>query len=76
MDQLLQELQEKAGLSAEQAHKAVSVVTDFFASHASDEQLRAMVEKIPGLDQFSDKIPSGLGDKISDLAGGLFKKKD
>lgn len=76
MDQLLQQLQEKAGLSADQANKAVSVFTEFLANNASDEQLRSLAEKIPGLGQFSDKIPSGIGDKISDAAGGLFKKRD
>lgn len=75
MDQLLQQLQDKAGLSPEQAQKAISVFTDFLASNASDEQLRALAEKIPGLGQFSDKIPSGLGEKLSDAAGGLFKKR-
>ncbi|HMM40863.1 MAG TPA: hypothetical protein PKA95_03085 [Thermomicrobiales bacterium] len=76
MDQLLQQLQEKAGLSAEQAQKAVGIFTDFLADNASDEQIRGLAEKIPGLGQFSDKIPSGLGGKLSDAAGGLFKKKD
>ncbi len=76
MDQLLQQLQEKAGLSPEQAQKAMSVFTDFLANNVSDEQLRGIVEKVPGLGQFSDKIPSGLGDKLSDAAGGLFKKRN
>ncbi|MCO5175661.1 MAG: hypothetical protein M9890_01645 [Thermomicrobiales bacterium] len=76
MDKLLQELQEKAGLSADQANKAVLVFTDFLTNNASDEQIHALAEKIPGLSQFSDKIPSGIGEKISDAAGGLFKKRD
>lgn len=76
MDQLLQQLQDKAGLSREQAQQAMSVFTDHIADFASEEQLRALVEKIPGLGQFSDKIPSDLGDKLSDMAGGLFKKQD
>ena len=76
MDQLLHQLQEKAGLNPEQAQKAVGVFTDFLANHASDEQLRALADKIPGLGQFSDKIPTGLGDKLGDAAGGLFKKRD
>lgn len=76
MDQLLQQLQDKAGLSPEQAQKVMKIFTEFLANNASDEQLRALAEKVPGLGQFSDKIPPGLSNKLSDAAGGLFKKRD
>ncbi len=53
----------------------MGVFTDFLTNNASDEQLRALAEKIPGLGQLSDTIPSGLGGKPSDAAGGQFSKK-
>lgn len=53
----------------------MGVFTGFLTNNASDEQLRALAEKIPGLGQLSDTIPSRLGGKPSDAAGGQFSKK-
>lgn len=76
MDELINSLRERAGLSQEQAEKAVGVFADFMKDKVSDEQIQAIAEKIPGLGQFSDKLPSNLGDQIGGMASGLFKKRE
>jgi hypothetical protein len=72
MDELLEMLKTKAGLSPEQAQKVLPVVAEFLENKVSDEQLRSLAGNIPGLGKFSDKLPSDLGDTL----GGLLRKRD
>jgi hypothetical protein len=76
MDDLLQQLQAKAGLSPEQAQKAAGVVADYLENKMDPDQLQAIVGKIPGLSAYSDKIPDNIGDTLGGAARGLFGKKD
>jgi uncharacterized protein (DUF2267 family) len=71
LDDLIQDLQAKAGLSPEQAQKAVAVVAEFLENKVSDEQLRSIAGQIPGLSQYSSKLPNDLGDKLGGMARGL-----
>lgn len=60
METLIQQLQEKVGLSPEIAQK----VADFVREHASE---------IPGWiaqSGIADKLPGGLGDALGGLLGG------
>jgi hypothetical protein len=41
----------------------------------SDEQLREIAGKIPGLGQFSDKIPENIGDTLGGAARGFLRKR-
>jgi hypothetical protein len=74
MEELINQLKSRAGLSDEQAQKATSVFTDFLANHMSGEQIQGIVEKIPGLSAYSDKIPSDLGSKLGDAAKGFLNR--
>lgn len=76
MDDLIQQLQAKAGLSPDQAQKAAGVVAGFLESNVDAEQLQAIAGKIPGLGAHADKIPDNIGDTLADRARGLFGKKD
>ncbi|HVB64647.1 MAG TPA: hypothetical protein VNE17_07935 [Nitrolancea sp.] len=76
MNELMQQLKERAGLSDEQAEKAVAVFTGFLSQHMSDDQLNSFAKQIPGLGQFADKIPGGLGEKLGGMLGGFGKPKD
>lgn len=76
MDELLERLQARAGLTREQAEKAVGVFADFMENKLTDEQLHAFADKMPGLGRFSDKLPENFGDKIGGAARGLFRKRD
>lgn len=74
MDELLNQLKEKAGLSDEQAQKAIGVFTNFLGTHLSDDQVQAFAQRVPGLGQYADKIPGGLGEKLSGMLSGFGKK--
>jgi hypothetical protein len=74
MEELINQLKARAGLSDEQAQKATSVFTDFIANNMSGDQLQGIVEKIPGLSAYSDKIPADLGSKLSDAAKGFLNR--
>ncbi|HEX5165005.1 MAG TPA: hypothetical protein VFV93_06380 [Thermomicrobiales bacterium] len=76
MDDLVQQLQVKAGLSPEQAQKAAGVVADFLSNNVDADQLRSIAGNIPGLSNYSDKIPDNIGDTLGNAARGLFGKKD
>jgi hypothetical protein len=76
MDDLIQDLQSKAGLSPEQAQKAAGVVAEFLENKVSDEQLRSIAGQIPGLSQYSSKLPDDLGDKLGGMARGLMGRRD
>jgi hypothetical protein len=76
MDDLIQQLQAKAGLSPDQAQKAAGVVADFLSNKVDADQLRSIASNIPGLSNYSDKIPDNIGDTLGDAARGLFGKKD
>ncbi len=74
MDQLIQQLQERAGLSSDQAQQAVNVFTEFLSKNMSDEQLQSFAQKVPGIGQFADKIPGGAAEKLGGMLGGFGKK--
>jgi hypothetical protein len=76
MDDLIQQLQAKAGLSPDQAQKAADVVGDFLQNNMDADQLRSLAGNIPGLGAHADKIPDNIGDTLGDRARGLFGKKD
>jgi uncharacterized protein (DUF2267 family) len=76
MNELIEKLQAQAGLSPEQAQKAAGVVADFLENKLDTEQLQAFAAKVPGLGQFSDRIPENIGDQLGGMARGLFGKKD
>lgn len=74
MDELLNQLKEKAGLSDEQAQKAIGVFSNFLSNNLSDDQVQAFAQQVPGLGQYADKIPGGLGEKLGGMLGGFGKK--
>lgn len=76
MDDLIQQLQAKAGLSPDQAKKAASVVAEFLENKVDADQLQAIAGKIPGLGAYADKIPDNIGDTLGGAARGLFGKKE
>lgn len=76
MDDLLKQLQDKAGLSPEQAQKATTVVAEFLENNVDADQLRALAGNIPGFGSHADKIPDDIGDTLGNAARGLFGKKD
>ena len=76
MDDLMQQLQAKAGLSSEQAQKAAGVVADFLENKIDADQLQALAGRIPGLGAHADKIPDNIGDTLGGAARNLFGKKD
>ncbi len=76
MDQLLQQLQQRAGLSEEQAHKAVEVFTEFLGTHMSDDQLQSFAQQVPGIGKFADKLPEGTMDKLGGMLRGFGHKPD
>ena len=75
MDQLMQQLQERVGLSEEQARQAVGVFTEFLSNHMSDDQLKSFAQQVPGIGQYADKLPQGTVEKLSGLLGGFGKKQ-
>ena len=76
MNELIERLQSMAGLSQEQAQKAAGVVAEFLENKLDADQLQAFAARVPGLGQFSDKIPDNIGDQLGGMARGLFGKKD
>ena len=76
MDDLIQQLQAKAGLSSEQAQKAANVVAEFLENKVDADQLQAIAGRIPGLGAHAGKIPDNIGDTLGGAARGLFGKKD
>ena len=76
MNELVQRLMDGANLSHEQAEKAANVVGDFLREHASGDQLRGLVGRVPGLADHADKIPDDLGSRAADMLGGFFKKPE
>jgi len=76
VNELIERLQAKAGLSQEQAQKAAGVVAEFLESRLDAEQLQSFASKVPGLGQYSDRIPDNIGDQLGGMARGLFGKKD
>lgn len=74
MEDLMQQLQEKAGLSPEQSQKAVSVVADFLSNNLSGDMLKGLAENVPGLAQFSDKIPDNIGDQLGSSLKGFLNR--
>ncbi len=74
MDQLMQQLQERIGLSEEQAHQAIGVFTEFLGKYMSTDQLKAFADKVPGIGDYADKLPEGFMDKVGGLLHGFGKK--
>lgn len=76
MNDLVQRLMEKAHLSQEQAERAAGVVADFLKEHASGDQLKGLMGKIPGLGEHADKVPDDAGERAAGFLGGIFKKRE
>jgi len=76
MDQLMQQLQQRAGLSEEQAHKAVEVFTEFLGTHLSDDELQSFAQKVPSIGKFAHKLPAGTMDKLGGMLRGFGHKPD
>jgi nucleoid DNA-binding protein len=70
VNDLIQRVQERAGISREQAERAVTVFAEFAQEHLNDEQIRSLAQQLPGLGQFADKMPEGMGDKL----GGMLRR--
>jgi len=75
MDDLLELVQEKAGISAEQARKAIETVVDFMKDRLPaplGDQLSKFVEDDDdgGGDDDGGDMLSGLTDKLGGLLGG------
>lgn len=71
MDQLIQQLQERVGISEEQARQAVGVFTEFLSKHMTDDQLKSFAEQVPGIGQFADNLPEGTMDKLGGMLRGF-----
>jgi hypothetical protein len=71
MEALKAQLIEKAGLSGEQADKAIAVVADFLKNNLSDDMIQDIAGKV-GLGSAADQLPDNIGDTLS----GFLKKRD
>ncbi|RIK40847.1 MAG: hypothetical protein DCC58_13335 [Chloroflexi bacterium] len=71
MEALKAQLVEKAGLTPEQADKALGVVTNFLENNLSDEMVQTLAQKA-GFGGVAEKLPDNIGDTIS----GFLKKRD
>ena len=76
MNELLERLKAQAGLSHEQAEKAVNVVAGFLEERVSGDQLQSLASHLPGLGGFANKIPDDAGDKLGGALRGFLGKKD
>jgi uncharacterized protein (DUF2267 family) len=76
MNELLERLKSQAGLSHEQAEKAVNVVAGFLEERVSGEQLQSLASHLPGLSGFANKIPDNAGDQLGGALRGFLSKKD
>lgn len=76
MDDLIQQLQARAGLSPDQARQAAGVVAEFLQNKVDAEQLQAIAGRIPGLGSYANQIPDNIGDTLGGAARGLFNRKD
>ena len=70
MDELIKRLQERAGLSEEQARQAATVVADFMQEHLSGDQLQQIAGQIPGLGRFAGNLPDNAGEQL----GGFLRR--
>jgi hypothetical protein len=71
VEQLKAELMQKAGLSPEQADKALVVVADFLKNNLSDDMIQSIAGKA-GLGDLAGKLPDNVGDTLS----GFLRKHD
>jgi hypothetical protein len=76
MDELIAKLQSQAGLSPEQAQKAAGVVAEFLETKMSGDQLQSLAANVPGLSQYSSRIPGDAGAKLGGMVRGFRGKKD
>lgn len=76
MDQLIQQLQQRVGLSEDQARQAVGVFTEFLSTHMTDDQMKSIAEQVPGIGQFADRLPEGTMDKLGGMMRGFGKKSE
>ena len=77
MDELIAKISNVAGVGADQARRAISLVLNFVAKEAPQMNLPDLIAKIPGgsalLEEASEAAPEaeGLLGKIGGLLGGL-----
>lgn len=74
MDQLLEQLQQRVGLSPDKAQQALDVFTEFLGKYMSEDQLKSLVQQVPGMDKYADKLPEGIMHKVGDFLHGFGKK--
>lgn len=72
MDELIEQLKSRAGLSDEQAEKAAGVVADFLENKLSGDQIQAVAGQIPGLGQFASNLPDDIGPTLGGRIRGMF----
>jgi ABC-type cobalamin transport system ATPase subunit len=75
MDELMQQLQQRAGLSQDQAQKATAIFTEFLSNHLSDQEMQSFASKVPGIGQFADKLPKGTAEKLSGMLRGFGEER-
>lgn len=72
MEQLIQTISEKAGITAEQAKTAISGVMDFISDKLPDP----IANQVKGLMEGGSDAAGGLMDKVTGGLGGLMGGKD
>lgn len=72
VDQLIQTISEKAGISVEQAKTAVNGVLDFI----SDKLPEPIANQVKSIVEGGGDVAGGLMDKVSGGLGGMFGGKD
>lgn len=72
MDELIEQLKDRAGLTDEQAEKAAGVVADFLESKLSSDQIKDVAGQIPGLGQFATNLPDDIGPTLGKQIRGMF----
>lgn len=75
MDELMQQLQQRAGLTQDQAQKAAGIFTEFLGSHLSDQEMQSFASKVPGIGQFADKLPKGTAEKLGGMLRGFGQER-
>ncbi|MBA4791085.1 MAG: DUF2267 domain-containing protein [Pseudomonadota bacterium] len=58
MEELIDRLQRKVGISREAAHRAVEVVTEFISREAPADTVAELAAAIPGLGDLTGPLPS------------------
>jgi hypothetical protein len=71
VEALKAQLVDKAGLTPQQADKALVVVADFLQNNLSDDMIQSLASQA-GFAGVAEKLPDNLGDTLS----GFLRKRD